>query len=212
MSKIKETTKTYIETRECSMGRIKSALEIALERTKSVKGDKTSIEQFEARQQGKRIANEFLVESAPLEEEIKKHPKDQQVALKQGIFDVLNAQITLPSVKEDAKRLETVGKGLQTIIGDNRFAAQYKQFIQAMAQYLDDAEQYEEAIKRQYAPKLRQKEEEISRRIGRQVRLDPFQDPEFVAFYNQNMTALKSNYQGLADHIREQAALYFKKM
>jgi hypothetical protein len=193
------------------MGRIKSALEIALERTESVKGDKTGIEQFEARQQGKRLANDFLAGSASLEEGIKKHSKDQQAALKQGIFDALNAQITLPSVREDAKRLEVVGKGLQTIIGDPRFAALYKQFIQAMAQYLNDADQYEEAIKRQYAPKLRQKEEEIARRIGRQVRLDPFQDPEFVAFYNQNISALKSNYQDLPDQIREQAALLFKK-
>ncbi|MDR2743382.1 MAG: hypothetical protein LBB98_14710 [Treponema sp.] len=194
------------------MGRIKSALEIALERTESVKGDKTGIEQFEARQQGKRLANEFLAGGASLEEGIKKCPKDRQVALKQGIFDVLNAQVTLPLVKEDEKRIELVGKGLQTIIGDHRFAALYKQFAQAMAQYLDEAAQYEEAIKRQYAPKLRQKEEDLARRFGRKVRLDPFQDPEFVAFYNQNMTALKSSYQGLADQIRGQAVALFEKV
>jgi hypothetical protein len=193
------------------MGRIKSALEIALERTESVKSDKTGIEQFEARQQGKRLANEFLAGSASLEEGIKKCPKDQQAALIQGIFDVLNAQITLPLVREDAKRIETVGRGLQTIISDHRFAAVYKQFTQAMGQYLDDAAQYEEAIKRQYAPKLRQKEEDLARRLGRKVRLDPFQDPEFVAFYNQNMTTLKSNYQGMADQVREQAAALFGK-
>ncbi|MDR2245676.1 MAG: hypothetical protein LBE17_03215 [Treponema sp.] len=193
------------------MGRIKTALEIALERTESVKGDKTGIEQFEARQQGKRLANEFLAGTGSLEEGIKKCPKDQKAALKQGIFDVLNAQITLPAAGEDEKRLETAGKGLQTIIGDHRFAVLYKQFIQAMSRYLDEAAQYEEAIKRQYAPKLRQKEEELARRIGRQVRIDPFQDPAFVAFYNQNMSALKANYQGMADQIREQAALLFEK-
>jgi hypothetical protein len=193
------------------MGRIKSALEIALERTESVKSDKTGIEQFEARQQGKRLANEFLAGSASLEEGIKKCPKDQQSALKQGVFDVLSAQITLPSVKEDEKRIEAVGKGLQTIIGDHRFAVLYKQFSQAMTRYLADAAQYEEAIKRQYAPKLRQKEEDLTRRYGRQVRLDPFQDPEFVAFYNQNMTALKTDYQGMADQVREQAAALFEK-
>jgi hypothetical protein len=127
------------------------------------------------------------------------------------VFDVLNAQIALPQVKEDEKRLELVGKGLQTIIGDHRFAALYRQFVQAMAQYLDEAAQYEEAIKRQYASRLRQKEEDLARRLGRNVRLDPFQDPEFVAFYNQNMTALKANYQGLADQIREQASALFEK-
>lgn len=193
------------------MGRIKSALEIALERTESVKGDKTGIKQFESRQQGKRLANEFLAGSASLEEGIKKCPKEQQAALIQGIFDVLNAQITLPLAREDEKRIEMAGKGLQTIIGDHRFTALYKQFIQAMTRYLDETAQYEEAIKRQYAPKLRQKEEDLARRLGRKVRLDPFQDPEFVAFYNQNMAALKANYQGMADQVREQAAALFEK-
>ena len=71
------------------MGRIKSALEIALERTESVKGDKASINLFEAKQKGKRLANEFLNEKKSLEEEIKKSPKEEQHSLKQGIFDVL---------------------------------------------------------------------------------------------------------------------------
>jgi hypothetical protein len=193
------------------MGRIKSALEIALERTESVRSDKNGIEQFEAKQQGKRLANEFLSGDASLEEGIKKCPKDQRVALRQGIFDVLITQINLPIVKEDEKKLEAVGKGLQTIIGDHGFNALYKQFVQAMSQYLDEAAQYEEAIKRQYAPKLRQKEEDLTRRLGRQVRLDPFQDPEFVAFYNQNMTALKTNYQGVISQVREQASMLFEK-
>jgi hypothetical protein len=193
------------------MGRIKSAVEIALERTESVKSDKTGIEQFEARQQGKRLANEFLAGEASLEEGVKKCPRERQDALKQGIFDVLTAQITLPDVKEDEEKLEKAGKGLQTIIGEHRFAALFKQFLQAMTQYLAEAAQYEDAIKRQYAPKLRQKEEDLARRLGRQVRIDPFQDPEFVAFYNQNMTSLKSSYQAMIDQVREQALLLFEK-
>jgi hypothetical protein len=97
------------------------------------------------------------------------------------------------------------------VIGDSRFGAIYKQFIQVVSQYLDETAQYEEAIKRQYAPKLRQKEEEIARRIGHHIQLDPFQDPEFVAFYNQHMKALKENYQAAVDQVQEQATLLFEK-
>jgi uncharacterized protein YukE len=191
------------------MGRIKSALEIALERTESVKSDKTGIEQFEAKQQGKKLANEFLAGGASLDEGIKKCPKDQQAALKQGIFDVLLAQIALPASRDEEKRIATVGKGLQGVIGDPRFDGLYKQFAQAMSQYLDDVAQYDEAIKRQYAPKLRQKEEELTRRLGRPVKVDPFQDPEFIAFFNQNMSALKEHYQEAADQVREEAGRLF---
>jgi hypothetical protein len=195
------------------MGRIKSALEIALERTESVKGDKDSIGQFEAKQQGKKIANEFLADpSRGIEEALKKAPKEQRESLKQGIFEVLSSQITLPLNKDDEKRIQAAGKGLGAVIADNRFSARYKQFVQMISRYLDEADQYEKAILHQYEPKLRQKEEELARRYGRQVRIDPFQDPEFVAFYNQNMNALKSNYQGMVDQIREEARQFFEDL
>ncbi|MFP3043446.1 hypothetical protein LQZ19_16655 [Treponema primitia] len=192
------------------MSRIKSALELALERTESVKSDKGSIDQFEAKQRGKKLANAFLENPKDgLEGELKKAPKEQLGALKQGIFDVLIAQVTLPVTKDDEKRIETAGKGLQVVIGDSRFGALYKQFLQALSQYLGETTQYDEAIRRQYAPKLRQKEEELARRLGRHVQIDPFQDPEFVAFYNQNMNALKGNYQAMADEVRKQATELF---
>ena len=193
------------------MAKIKSALEIALEKTESVKSDKGSIGQFEAKQKGKKLANEFLEEKIKsLEDEIKKASKDEQASLKQGIFDVLIAQIILPGVEEDLKRIENAGRGINAVIGGKRFAEIAKQLLQVMKQYLNEAAQYEEAIKRQYAPKLRQKEEELSRRLGRPVKLDPFQDPEFAAFFNQNMNALKGNYQAAADEAKEEATRLFE--
>jgi hypothetical protein len=188
------------------MGRIKSALEIALERTEAVKTDKASIGLFEAKQQGKRLANAFLADpSKNLEDELKQYPQDQLESLKQGIFEVLVPQITLPATKDDLPRIETVGKGLQLLIKNARFAAMYQQLIQVLSQYLGEATHFEQAIRQQYAPKLRQKEEDLSRRMGREVRLDPFQDPEFAAFFNQNLNALKANYQTAVDQVRGEA-------
>ncbi|MDR1251325.1 MAG: hypothetical protein LBK62_04070 [Treponema sp.] len=192
------------------MGRIKSTLEIALERTESVKSDKLSIDQFETKQRGKRLANAFLEDpKKSLDEELKKTPNEQRESLKEGIFDVLISQITLPVNKEDEKRIEAVGKGLQALINNSRFAAMYKQLGQALSQYLAEAGRYDQTIRQQYAPKLRQKEEELSRRLGREVRIDPFQDPEFIGFYNQTMNALKDNYQAAVDQIREEARRLF---
>jgi hypothetical protein len=193
------------------MGKIKSALEIALEKTESVKSDKGSIGQFEAKQKGKRLANQFLEGAVKsLEEEIKKSPAAEKESLKQGIFDVLISQITLPLVKDDIKRIEAACQGLSAVIEGKRFAEISKQFVQIMKGFLEEASHFEEAIKKQYAPKLRQKEEELSRRLGRAVKLDPFQDPEFAAFFNQNMTALKANYQTAADQVREEAQKLFE--
>ena len=198
------------------MGKIKSALEIALERTESIKTDKASVGLFEARQQGKRLANDYLSNpSTSLETELKKCPQDQRESLMQGLFDVLAPQINLPNTAEDLPRIEAAGKGLCLLINEKapkeggRFNAMIKQLVQLLSNYLNEATQFDQAIRQQYAPKLRQKEEELSRRMGREVRIDPFQDPEFVNFYNQNFNALKANYQVPVDQVREEAYLLF---
>jgi hypothetical protein len=197
------------------VGRIKSALEIAMERTESVRSDKGSIDLFEAKQRGKKLANEFLEsiaggDAVSLEQEIKQTPAEQRASFRQGIFDMLVSQIVLPLSPEDEKRIEAAGKGLQAVIGDGKFTALCKQLSQYLSRYAAEAQQYDTALKQQYAPKLRQKEEEFARRTGQQIRLDPFQDPEFVAYYNQNMNALKANYQQIVDQVKEQAVSLFK--
>jgi hypothetical protein len=193
------------------MGRIKSALEIALERTESVKSDKASIGLYETKQRGRRLANQYLAgETDSLEGELKKVSGEERESLRSGCFEAFVSQITLPGLPEDLKRLELLGKGLAAVIGDKRFSALYQQFLAAVSQYLNETARYEEALTRQYAPKLRQKEEELARRLGRAVKLDPFQDPEFAAYYNQNINALKANYEGLAGQVQEQAKLLFE--
>ncbi|MDR3356597.1 MAG: hypothetical protein LBO04_05350 [Spirochaetaceae bacterium] len=196
------------------MGRIKSALELALERTEGVEGDKGSLEQYEAKRQGNKLANEFLENpAAPVTfgEAIRKAPGAVKAALRQGLFDVFLARISLPAYDDDLKRIDALGKGLQTLLNEPRFPALWKQFQAAAARYLDEAAQYEDAIKRQYEPQLRQKEAELSRRLGQEVRIDPFQDPDFVAFYKKNMDALKAKYEAIVRDVREQVVNFQSK-
>jgi hypothetical protein len=192
------------------VGRIKSALEIALERAAPVKSDKGSIDQYEAKQQGKKLANAFLSDQTiKIEDELKKTPEDRRENFKKGIFETLISQLILPVTEDDQKRVEAAGRGLQAVINDRRFTALCQQLGQVLSQYLNEMAHYDKAIRQQYAPKLRQKEEELSRRIGREVRIDPFQDPEFIGFYNQSMNALKENYQTAIDQMREDARQLF---
>ena len=193
------------------MGKIKSALEIALERTESVASSKTSIGQFELKQKGKRIANEYLQGTVELlEAELKKVSGEELTSLKQGIFDIFITQVVLPAGKDELQRVEAAAMGLHVIIGAEHFGEIVKQVSRILSQYLDEVAQHEEAIKKQYAPKLRKKEEDISRRLGRHVKLDPFQDPEFVAFFNQNINALKEKYEDVVVQVREEAKRLFE--
>jgi len=191
------------------MGVIKTALEIALEKTEKVKGDKSCLGQFEVKKHGKKLANDFLEGEVDLASEIKKTPAQDRESLKQGIFDVLIAQIALPTSKDDEKKIEKLGKGLSVVINKGEFNDMYRELTMLFAQYVKEASQYQQMINQQYAPKLRQKEEELSRRFGREVHIDPFQDPEFVAFYNQHINALKGNYEPVVEQAREEAKRMF---
>ena len=196
------------------MGVIKTALEIALEKTENVKSDKSGIDQFKAKQHGKKLANAFLsgeegLSVKSLVEEINNTPGEQKESLKQGIFDILISQIALPSGQEDEKRFGKIGEGLKTIINNKQFSALFEQLAQVFSQYLQETSHYEQAIRQQYSQRLRQKEEELSRRLGREVRIDPMQDPEFVAFYNQHMNALKSNYEPVIEQAKEEVRNMF---
>jgi len=193
------------------MGVIKTALEIALEKTENVKSDKSSIDQYEARRQGKKMANAFLAGEADIAEELKKAPASDRESLKQGVFDVLITQVALPTGDDDKNKLEKLGKGLSAVLSQkkNEFSSMLKQITQVFSQFLQESAQYEQLIRQQFAPKLRKKEEELSRRMGREVRIDPLQDPEFIAFYNQHMNALKSNYEGIVGQFKEEVKKMF---
>ncbi|MCL2879552.1 MAG: hypothetical protein FWF29_04830 [Treponema sp.] len=193
------------------MGRIKSALELALEKTSEIKSDKASISQFDAKQRGKKFANEYLEKpDSNISDYIGQCPAEERQSLKQGLFETLISQITLPSSKNDEERIENAGKGLTVLINNNKFNSLFKQVVQLLTQFLEEAGQFEEHLKRQYAPKLRQKEEEMSRRMGREIRIDPLQDPEFIQFFNQNVNALKANYQNEINLFKEEARRFFK--
>ena len=192
------------------MGVIKTALEIALEKTGNVKVDKAIINQYEAKQKGIKTANAFLSGGIDdISEELKKTPSQDRDSVKQGIFDVLVSQIVLPESNESAAKMERIGKGLSFVIKSNEFQAMYKQILQMFSRYIEESAHYEKMIEQQYAPKLRQKEEELSRRMGREVHIDPLQDPEYINFYNQHMSALKGNYEPFAEQAREEAKRIF---
>jgi uncharacterized protein YukE len=185
------------------MGKIKSALELALERTDSIKSDKTSIGSYNAKQRGLKLANDFLGDTPPdLAEELKKASDETRDGLKAGILEGLLGRIALPYQPEAIAILEKIGIGLAAVVSAPRFSTVYKQFMHQMSIFPEEYKQYDKAIRQQYAPRLRQKEEMLSQQLGYPVKLDPMQDPDFAQAYNQNMTGLKSNYEDLIAQLK----------
>jgi len=205
------------------MAMIRSALEIALERSKDIKVDEASLEASGLRAEGKKAAGRFLEDPAgsSLAEALGKVPKEKRAAARSGAFDVLSSQLQLPSTEAALDKLEALSAGFSAIaassgtgllggvgsaVADKRVQALFQQLAGFFKQYLDDMKNVEQAIRKQWAPKIREKERQMAARMGRDVRIDPMSDPEFAAFYKQNVSAARDQYQGALDKAKEDLA------
>jgi hypothetical protein len=205
------------------MAMIKSALEIALERSRDIKVDDAAIEANALRVEGKKAAGRYLEEpaSAGLADALGKYSKDKRAAVREGMFDVLAAQIQLPSGETYAEKLETLSAGFSALaagsgagilggvgagIADKKVQALFQQLSGFFKQYIDDMKNVEQAIRKQWGPKIREKERQMAARMGQDVRIDPMSDPEFAAFYKQNVSAARAQYQAALDKAKEDLA------
>jgi len=205
------------------MAMIKSALELALERTKDIKIDEAAIEAAELKTEGKKAAGRFLEEpsSGSLGDFLSGYPKEKRASLREGMYEILAAQLQLPSTEASLGRLEILASGFSSIAGssgqgllggvgaaaaDKRVQALFQQLGGFFKQYLEDMKNVEQAIRKQWAPRIREKERQMSARMGQDVRVDPMSDPEFAAFYKQNVSAAREQYQQALDKAKQDLA------
>ena len=188
------------------MGEIKSALELAMERTAGVQGDKKSVEEYEHKQKGKRLLSQ-LTENPKFElkKELHQYKGEQRKWVVDGFVDVALSNLALPTTEADLSRLEPIKNGLSTAIGKKAdIEYLFDQAHQLLTQYLENRQQLIEHVRSQFAQRIRQKEEELARQYGSSVRLDPAQDPEFAGVLQQNMRQLQGQYQQVLDQLREE--------
>lgn len=191
------------------MAMIKSALELALERTKNLEVDEVSIEAGRIKTEGRKTAGKFLgdAEAVDLAAAIAAIEASNREHFRKSVFEVLLAQIQLPSNLFDAEKLTAIGSGLGAIArmapvkgglagagADKKAVALVQQISAFLAKYLEEVKRVEQAIRSQWAPKLKEKQRQMAARVGHDVHLDPMADPEFAAFYKQNFEALRANY------------------
>ncbi len=203
------------------MSMIKSALELALERTKNLEVDESAIKAGEIKTEGRRAAGKFLdgFEAAELSKAIHGVENQYREQFRKAIFDVLIAQIQLPTGLFDAERLASIGTGLGLVAGSvpaqgqlagpaaqKKVVALLQQISAFLSKYVEEVKRVEQAIRTQWAPKLKEKERQLAARMGQNVRLDPMSDPEFSAFYKQNFEALRANYNDALERAKGEIA------
>ncbi|HUW41637.1 MAG TPA: DUF6657 family protein [Rectinemataceae bacterium] len=201
------------------MAMIKSALELALEKTKDLEVDEAALEATRLRQEGKKAAGKFL--DAPEENDLAAalaaFKSDQRMTVREGMYEVLVAQIQLPTTDASFPKFDIAAKGFSAIAAsagagklgalggsnEKKIQSLLQQLSTFFHQYLDEMKNVEQVIRKQWAPKLREKEREMSARMGQDVRIDPMMDPEFSAFYKQNVGGMRQQYQAAVEKAKD---------
>lgn len=197
------------------MGEIKSALQIAMERTESVKGNKESLMAHEKRQDGKRIASKFLMEpdvtKSYLKDALKPFSGKEEKWVKEGFLETIMSNMSLPNREIDLQVLPRIEEVLLLFIKEKKQVSyiidQVKQFF---SQYLQNREQIRQHLEEQFQPKLREKEQQLAQQLGAHVELSPEQDPEFVEYLHRQYGQLDEQYQQALDQVKEQIKSLFK--
>ncbi len=179
------------------MARIKSAWEIALERTESIEIDEEKLAFDEAVKTARAIAGKYLNDDEEGQEDIFSELqaiKDQK-AMKEGVVMTVVQNLNLPSDTVLTDRYERIGKLASSVSGNNAQVNELMgQLIAFIKQYPEHRKQLLEQLKEQFAPMLQQKEEEFKAKYGQSVTLSAESDPEFVKIAQGQLDKLSKQY------------------
>ncbi len=188
------------------MGTIKSAWEIALENTKGIEGDKELVETNRLKDEGKKLVSKVFDDpSFNLKEALKAFDKKQVEKVRDGLVQSLLANLVLPMDEMAQARNRRIGEAFVSVASDSkRLSMMFSQLENFFKEYMDERKRLIEAIERQYAPKLQKKEEEVSKQLGRPVKINPASDPEFQGLVRQYMGQLDAKYDEVLANAKEE--------
>ena len=191
------------------MGEIKSALELALERTNNVQSDKKLIEKNNNIEEGRKAAFEFMeknnIKEDSLEKIIKGSSKEKQQWLKEGIYKVLISNLKLPEDESSFEKINRIRDGFSAIVEDKKeIVYLFSQIEQVFKQYLQHKDSIIENLNNNFEQKLKEKEEVLSKQLGAKVTLKPENDPEYKEYLHKVTNQLDQQYREVLVKIKSE--------
>jgi hypothetical protein len=195
------------------MGVIKSAFEIAMENSKDIEANKELLEQNRLRDEGKKLVSKLLDDpSVDVKAALKAYDAEQVKLVKEGLLQSLLANLVLPVDDFAVKDVKHLGEAVAAIVTDTRKVGMiFSQLDTFFKEYVDERHRLLDAVERQYGPKLKKKEEEVSRQLGRPVKINPASDPEFQSLVRQYLSQLDAKYGEALDGAKEEIRTIFAK-
>ena len=195
------------------MGAIKSAYQIAMENSKDIEANKELVETTRRRDEGKRLVSRLLDEASfDIKAAFKAYEKQQLAWVREGLIQSLLANLVLPIDELSLKNNKRIGDAFNATVTDAKKVGMiFSQLDSFFKEYLAERKRLVEAVDRQYAQVKKKKEEELSRQLGRPVKINPAADPEYNAMIRQYLAQLDVKYNEVLDGAKEELRTIFTK-
>ena len=184
-----------------------------MENSKGIEANKELVEQNRLRDEGKRLVSRILDDpSFDVKAALKEYDATQGKLVKEGLLQSLLANLVLPLDDFSMKDTKRLGEAVAATVSDTRKVSMiFSQLDGFFKEYVEERHRLVDAVEKQYAPKLRKKEEELTRQMGRPVKINPAADPEFQSLVRQYLSQLDAKYGEALDGAKEEIKAVFAK-
>ncbi|NCB00545.1 MAG: hypothetical protein EOM67_00070 [Spirochaetia bacterium] len=191
------------------MSLLKSAWEIALEKTENIEIDTDKIRRDNLIDEGRRMAGAYLGELdallSTLESNFEKKSEIEKPLIKKGLALTVLANIALPQgddYQERVVKMQHIAALIDKEEGESvELLSQIGTF---MGKYLDSRDNLLERARAQYKPLFDQKKQQMEAQYGRATYSSMEQDPEFIGFLQKNYNQLSTQFQQTLNNAKEQ--------
>lgn len=190
------------------MGRIRSAWEIALEKTQDIEIDKTKLEKENNITAARTLAGRYLNYDEEMNEDALKKEYEKIAGLdgvRDGIRTSIMQNLTLPSetvLNDRYERLETLASLISG--NDSQVMSLMRQITAFLKQYPEHQKQLYEQLKEHFRPMLEEKAQQLREKYGQDIPLSLENDKEFVQVANKQLEELRKQYESNLDAAKSQ--------
>lgn len=188
------------------MSLIKSAYELAMEKTQGLTVDKEALKREASFKKGRGLGMKALTEGVEYFSKEWAVLRDEKDGVKEearrGVLEAFLSTLSLKVYPEgDLGPQYPLGALLEALNGKKPGKA-LEQVQELLAQFREDAAQLKGAIIQQLGPRLKQRAEQMAAQAGVQMKYVMERDPEFLKVLNQNLDKLREQYQPHLDQFK----------
>lgn len=185
------------------MGTIKSAYELAMERAKNIKIDKSELKRKENEKKGKEAASSFINKPKfNFDSWINELENEEKKDCIKGAMWVFIKNISLPKTTSDVDKLVKIKEGIIILTGkEDELKDVFTQLTAIFQQYIENCKTLLEQCKTEFAPKLQQKAMQIAQQTGQLTPIEPETDRDFIEYHKGQQDQLDKHYKEALEQI-----------